>query len=113
MMTCKEITTRIKSKGISRSKIVYEDIFKDHMKQKGATALFKELLEIRKQLEADNQLNLLGPCTSTEMQLNSSDLLVRIDDYSSWTKAGNLMVCDLIAQLSLSVVLADLTETRS
>ena len=80
MMTCKEITTRIKSKGISRSKIVYEDIFKDHKKQKGATAFFKVLLEIRKQLEVDNQLNQLGLCTSTEMQLNSSDLLVRIDD---------------------------------
>ena len=69
---------------ISTSKILYEDIFKDHMKQKGATLLFKEILELRKQLqEADNQLNQLGPCTTSEVQLNSSDLRACIDDYSS------------------------------
>ena len=84
MLACREITSRIQSKKISSSKIVYEDIFKDHMKQKGATVLFKEILEIRKQLqEADNQLNQLGPCTTSEVQLNSSDLLGCIDDYFS------------------------------
>ena len=50
---------------------MYEDTFKDNMKQKG------EILFIRKQLEADNQLNPLGPYTWTEVHLNS------INGYSS------------------------------
>ena len=84
MLVCKEITARIQSKNICSSQIVYEDIFKDHLKQKGATVLFHQILEIRKQLqEADNQLNQLGPCTTSEVQSNSSDLLSCIDDYSS------------------------------
>ena len=40
-------------KKISIGKIGFEDTFNNHMKEKGATDLLKEILKIRKQLKAN------------------------------------------------------------
>ena len=62
---------------------MYGDLFKNVEKQKGVTQLFKEIIEIRKELEEDLQCNLVDPSTSLGVLRNSSDLLNCIDDYSS------------------------------
>ena len=60
--------------------IEYDDIFKDHRKQKQITALFKTLIEIRKKLLEEKQSN---PSTIDVVLGNSNDVLDCIDNYSS------------------------------
>ena len=62
---------------------MYEDIFNNIQKQKEATELFKDLIDIRLKLKEEYQANQLDPCTSAEVLRNSNDLLYCIDNYSS------------------------------
>ena len=83
MLERKILGENLKTNSIARKKIVYGDLFKNVEKQKGVTQLFKEIIEIRKELEEDLQCNLVDPSTSVGVLRNSSDLLNCIDDYSS------------------------------
>ena len=67
---------------IPKRKIVYEDIFDNMQKQKEATELFKDLIDIRMKLKEEYQANQLDPCTSAKVLGNSNDLLFCIDNYS-------------------------------
>ena len=62
---------------------MYDDIFKDIKRQKGITALFKVLLDIRRKLKDEFQLSQLNPCISAEVLRNGLDLRNCIDNYSS------------------------------
>ena len=78
------IRNAFKSAGVTIEKNTYEDIFKDHKKQKEITAMYKELLKIKTKLIKDSQPNQLDPCTSgEEVLMNSHDLLTCIDCCSS------------------------------
>ena len=83
MLECEVIKHHFKSTEISQYKIVYDDIFKDIKKQKGITALFRELLDIRRKLKDEFQLSQLNPCISAEVLRNGLDLRNCIDNYSS------------------------------
>ena len=48
MLECNVLGERVKTKKVTRNKVVYKDIFDDdHMKQKDVTEIFMELLDIR------------------------------------------------------------------
>ena len=84
MLECEVIINAFKSAGVTIEKNNYEDIFKDHKKQKEITAMYKELLKIKTKLIKDSQPNQLDPCTSgEEVLMNSHDLLTCIDCCSS------------------------------
>ena len=83
MLECEEIRKKLKSNAVTQNKIEYNDLFKDCIKQKYCTEMFKEMLDIRKKLEEDNRQSELDPCTTPMVQLSSDDLLVCIDNYSS------------------------------
>ena len=76
MLNCEVLNTHFSSSDVVDDKIVYEDIFDVAKKQKRVTGIFKALIEIRKQLEAN-------PSTSSQMLRNSEDLLHCIDYCSS------------------------------
>ena len=83
MLKCEEIRKKLKSNAVTQNKIEYNDLFKDCIKQKYCTEMFKEILEIRKKFEEDNRQSELDPCTTPMVQLSSDDLPVCIDNYSS------------------------------
>ena len=83
MLERKILGKKLKKNSIAKENILHGDLFKNVEKQKGVTQLFKEIIEIRKELEEDLQCNLVDPSTSLGVLRNSSDLLNCIDDYSS------------------------------
>ena len=82
LLECIELARRHKGKSMTKEKVEYQYIFKDVIKQKQITQIYKELLEIRKKLEEDDQHRELDPSTVQTVLRNSFDLHNSIDNYS-------------------------------
>ena len=80
MLGCKKLGKYLKRKTVTKDKIEYQDIFGNVEKQKQITQIFIELLEIRKNLEEDQDKR-LDPSTALVLR-NSLDLHTSIDNYS-------------------------------
>ena len=50
MLECKGLIKHLKSEKLVQKKIDYRDIYEDTLKQKNVTALFSELLKVKKEL---------------------------------------------------------------
>ena len=66
ILTWSVLSEHFKTSDIMQENIEYDDIFKNHRKQKHITALFKTLIEIRKKLLEEKQSN---PSTIVMMYL--------------------------------------------
>ena len=75
LLLCTVLNTRMKSKEAANHKVVYGDIFADHLKQKEATHLFSKLMKIRNSLLDKNLCKVTAPSISAEMLEDSDDLL--------------------------------------
>ena len=79
ILLCDILRKELKSHHVTAGPVEYCDIFKDTHKQKVVTALFIELIKIKKKLETDK-----NPSTcATQVLRNSYDLQDCIVDYSS------------------------------
>ena len=74
LLCCTVLNNRVKSTETANHKVVYEDIFADHLKQKEATHLFSKLIKIRDSLVDKNLCKVTAPSISAEMLEDSDDL---------------------------------------
>ena len=81
LLKCKVLNNELKSKDILTEQIEYEDIFKDHMKQKVVTTIFANLLTIREHM-LDKNPNTTNPSNQDRLLKNSYDVHSSIVNYS-------------------------------
>ena len=74
LLCCTVLNNRVKSTETANHKVVYEDIFADHLKQKEATHLFSKLIKIQDSLVDKNLCKVTAPSISAEMLEDSDDL---------------------------------------
>ena len=67
ILECDVLKNKLESREVANSKVVYEDIFGDHLKQKEATHLFAKLIKIRDSLVDKDLRWKPAPSTSSEM----------------------------------------------
>ena len=75
ILECDVLINKMKSKEAAKNKVVYEDIFDDHLKQKEATHLFGKLLKMRDSLVDKDLRWKPAPSTSAEMLEDDDNLL--------------------------------------
>ena len=82
LLVCSVLKSKLTSNEAAQSKIVYEDIFADHQKQKQVTYLLKQLIKIRESLVDESFCKVSVPSTSDGV-LGDSDYLPSIVHYPS------------------------------
>ena len=54
-MNCKVLNSKLASDDVVRDKVDYDDIFRDHHKQKVLVTVYQKMLDIRKKILEDQQ----------------------------------------------------------
>ena len=67
--------SRMKTEELSKGKVEYKDIFESVDRQKEAVQLILQLINIREELVDENLVKKANPCNSSEMLLDSDNLL--------------------------------------
>ena len=81
LLKCKVLNNELKSKGLLTEQIEYEDIFKNHMKQKVITTIFANLLTIREHM-LDKNTNTTNPSNLDRLLKDSYNVHSSIVNYS-------------------------------
>ena len=81
LLKCKVLNNEIKSKGVLTEQIEYEDIFKNHIKQKVITTIFANLLTIREHI-IDKNTNTTNPSNLDRLLKDSYNVHSSIVNYS-------------------------------
>ena len=82
ILECPELTKRLKNSEIYNNKCTYQDLFANHKLQKPITHLFVMLINIRNNLLDKNLCKIADPSTSSQVLVDSDDLLPSIVHYS-------------------------------
>ena len=82
ILECPELTKRLKNSVIHNNKYTYQDLFANHKLQKPITHLFVMLINIRNNLLDKNLCKIADPSTSSQVLVDSDDLLPSIVHYS-------------------------------
>ena len=82
ILECPELTKRLKNSEFHDNKCTYQDLFANHKLQKPITHLFVMLINIRNNLLDKNLCKIADPSTSSQVLVDSDDLLPSIVHYS-------------------------------
>ena len=75
LLECTELQNRMKTEELSKGKVEYRNIFEGVDKQKEAVQLMLQLINIREELVDENLVKKADPSNSSEMLMNSDNLL--------------------------------------